>query len=175
MDPVIQTLEPVEGLSREIGFLIAALELARARTCEILSDLSPAEIARRTSPTAHSIGAIAMHLGEVEYWWVQSAAMQREMTVEGKKLSHWHDTFETDVDKGFTAEYLIGTLKKISSLTRDTMASFDDDGLERLYTRPEIEGRQVSLRWLLQNLIDHEAHHRGQMAMVKRLMRETED
>jgi len=175
MDAVIQILEPAEGLSREIGLLVAGLEHSRSKTYEVLSDLSPAEIARKILPTAHSIGAMAMHLGEVEYWWVQSAAMQREMTDEGIKLSHWLDTFENDVDKGFTAEYCLETLKKISSLTREAMTSFNDDGLEMLYTRPEIEGRQVSLRWLLQNLIDHEAHHRGQMAMVKRLMRETED
>jgi uncharacterized damage-inducible protein DinB len=175
MDSVIQTLEPAEGLSREIGLLVAALEQARSKTYEVLSGLSPTEIARKILPNAHSIGTIAMHLGEVEYWWIQSAAMKREMSEQGKKLSHWQDTFETDVDKGFTSEYCIETLKKISLLTREAMASFTDEGLEVLYTRPEIEGRSVSLRWLLQNLIDHEANHRGQMAMVKRLIRETED
>jgi len=161
-------------MSREVGLYVAALEQARSKTCEILSDLSPMEIARKILPDAHSIGAIAMHLGECEYWWVQSAALQRELTDEGKELSHWHDTFETDFDKGYTAEYCIGTLKKISLLTRAAMSTFGDEALETLFTRPEIEGRHVSLRWLLQNLADHEAHHRGQMAMIKRLMRETE-
>lgn len=165
---------PLVGFSREIGFYLSSFETARAQTRKLIEDLSPAEIAHRILPNVHSIGAIALHLGECEYWYIQSIAAEKEMTEEGKKLSHWLDTLEADYDRGYTAEYCLQTLDKISELNRKILANFTDDDLEKTHLRHDLsKPTELSLRYILQLLIDHEAHHRGQISMIKRLLRES--
>jgi uncharacterized damage-inducible protein DinB len=165
-------VEPIPGFSRDIGYYLASFQFGRAQTKELLLDLTNEEIARRFLPELHSIGAIALHLGECEYWYFQTIAMEKEMTDEGQKLSHFCDAMETDHDKGLSAEYLINTLDTISEMNREFLAGLKDDDLDKFHPRNDVEpARELSLRWMLQLLIDHEAHHRGQISMIKRLIR----
>jgi uncharacterized damage-inducible protein DinB len=165
-------VEPVPGFSREIGYYLCSFQFGREQTRKLLDDLTNEEIARRFSPGMHSIGAIALHLGECEYWYLQTIAMEKEMTDDGKKLCHFCDTMETDHDKGLSAEYLINTLDTISEMNREMLARLTDADLDKFHPRNDLETpRELSLRWMLQLLIDHEAHHRGQISMIKRLIR----
>src|SRR5687768_7347970 len=165
-------VEPLPGFSKEIGYYLASFQFGREDTKKLLEDLAPQEIARRFLPELHSIGALAMHLGECEYWHVQSIAGERELTEDEKKFAHFFDTVENDIDRGYTAEYLISTLDRISELNREFLLDKTGDDLDKFHPRTDTNPpREVSLRWTLQLLIDHEANHRGQMSMIKRLIR----
>jgi uncharacterized damage-inducible protein DinB len=165
-------LEPVAGYPREIGYYLGAWEKARAQTRKLLEDLTPEEIARRVWPGVHSIGAIALHLGEAEFYWMQEVVSEREITDEDKKLAHWLDTMETDFDKGYTAQYCTRNIDRISQMTRELLKNYTDEDLDRLHIREyQFAKTELSLRSIIQRLVDHEAHHRGQIAMIKRLLR----
>ena len=160
------------GFSREIGYYLAAWERARSQTRKLLKDLTPEEIARRVLPNIHSIGALALHLGEAEFYWMQFVVAKKEAADENKKFSHWCDTLETDFDKGYTAQYCLDKMDAISRMTREFLSGKTDDDLEALYLRDDFgEPMELSLRSILQRMVDHEAHHRGQMALIKRLLR----
>jgi uncharacterized damage-inducible protein DinB len=165
-------LEPVEGYSNELAYYVGALMKARAMTRTVLEDLTPAEIARRVLPEMHSIGALALHLGEAEYYWIQEVAAGRDLTDEERAFAHMFDTMEQDYDRGLTAEYCIGRIDAISAMTRETLKQFSDDDLQKVYVR-EYDGARtdITLRSILFRLIDHEAHHRGQLSMIKRVIR----
>lgn len=172
MEIIQRHVEPLPGFPREIGYYLASFQFGRGQTKELLRDLTNEEIARRFLPELHSIGAIALHLGECEYWYFQTIAAEKEMTDEGQKLSHFCDTIETDHDKGLSAEYLINTLDTISELNREMLARLTDADLDKFHPRTDVDPpRELSLRWMLQLTIDHEAHHRGQISMIKRLIR----
>ena len=122
MEIVQRHVEPLSGFSREIGYYLTSFQFGREQTKELLLDLTNEEIAQRFLAGMHSIGAIALHLGECEYWYFQTIAAEKEMTDEGQKLSHFCDTMETDHDKGLSAEYLINTLDTISEMNREFLA-----------------------------------------------------
>jgi uncharacterized damage-inducible protein DinB len=165
-------VEPLAGFSKEIGYYLTSFQFGREQTKKLLEDLTPEEIAKRCLPNLHSIGAIALHLGECEYWYFQCIAAEKEMTDEGQKLSHFCDTFETDHDKGLSAEYLINTLDTISEMNREFLDGLTDADLDKFHPRTDVTPpRELSLRWMLQLMIDHEGHHRGQISMIKRLIR----
>src|SRR5688500_7908353 len=105
-------VEQVKGLSNEIGYYLTACQFGREQTKKLIEDLTREEIARRYLPELHSVGALAMHLGECEYWYIQCIAAEKELTEEGKALCHFCDTTENDIDKGYTADYLIDTLDR---------------------------------------------------------------
>lgn len=168
-------LQPVGGVSREIGFYLAGLEASRAQTISIIKDLTPGELAQRFTPAFHQIGGLALHLGECEYWWIQAGLAGRKLTDDDIKFAHIYDTTETDFAlKGYTADDCIDFLARIHQCSIDTLARFTDEDVDkvvRFEQHPEqLEG---TLRWVLHRMTDHEANHRGQMAMIKRLIRET--
>ena len=165
-------LEPVPGFSREIGYYLAAWEKARAQTRALVGDLTAEELARRVLPNIHSIGALLLHLGEAEFYWMQFVVAKREITEDDKRFSHWCDTLEADFDRGYTAGYCLERMMRISQMTRELLAEKTDADLEALYLRDDYgEPTEFSLRSILQRWIDHEAHHRGQIAMIRRLLR----
>jgi len=80
-----------------------------------------------------------------------------------------------DVDgvarNGYTTELCLSEIEKIRNQTRDVLFSYNDKDLERII-RFERKGEttEYNLRWVLHHLIDHEAQHKGQIFMLKRLM-----
>lgn len=175
METVKRTLEPITGFSREIGFYLSGWEATRAELRELFSDLTDDELARRILPGAHQIGGLLLHIGEAESWWIHSIVDQRELDEAAKKFAHWDDSTETDfAEKGYSAKDCIQRIDKISEMSRGILAKFTDADLERLFGYDRNGKRvEVSLRWVLNHLIDHEATHKGQIALMKRLLRES--
>ncbi|MDQ3063579.1 MAG: DinB family protein, partial [Acidobacteriota bacterium] len=108
-------------------------------------------------------------------WWIHSIVAETELDEEAKRFAHWDDTTETDfAEKGYSAEDCIGIIDEISRMSREILAKFGDEDLERLFGFDKKDKRiEVSLRWVLHHLIDHEATHKGQIMMLKRLLRES--
>jgi uncharacterized damage-inducible protein DinB len=169
-----EILEPASGVSREIGFYLSGLEEIRAQLREIVSDLTDEELGRRVLPNVHQIGNLILHLGEAESSWIHSIVAGKELDEEAKKFAHWYDTTETDFAvKGYSAKECIERIDKISLMSREILAKFTDDHLDKLFGFDQKGKRiEVSLRWILHHLIDHEATHKGQISMLKRLLRE---
>jgi uncharacterized damage-inducible protein DinB len=167
-------LEPVAGLSTGIGYYYASLEEVRAQTIKLIEDLTEDELAARYTPSFHQIGALALHLAECEYWWIEVMLARREITEEDRKLSHIHDTTETDFAlKAYSAADCITTLNAIHARAISTLSVYSDEDLDRVFSfDPHPTISEGSLRWVLHRLIDHEANHKGQIAMMKRLIRE---
>ena len=80
-------------------------------------------------------------------------------------------TILTAFHRGYTTEFCLREVEKIRNQTRDVLFTFNDSDLERMISF-ERRGKKTehSLRWILHHLIDHEAQHKGQILMLKRLM-----
>lgn len=167
-------LEPVEGVSPGIGFYLAGMEEVRAQLRQIVSDISVEELSARILPGAHQVGGMLLHIGETEWWWICSIAGGEPITDPVKKLYYLDDTVETDFAlKGLNAADCIAFLDGVSVLSRKALANFSDDDLSEMIAY-EANGKRYesSLRWILHHVMEHEAHHKGQIAMMKRLIRE---
>lgn len=167
-------LEPVDGVSPGIGFYLAGMEEVRAQLREIVADLSAEELPTRILPGAHQIGGLILHIGETEWWWICSIAGGEAITDSIRKLYYLDDTVETDFAlKGLTAADCIAFLDRIRAVSTEALAKFTDADLNEM-TAYEASGKRYesSLRWILHHVMEHEAHHKGQIAMMKRLIRE---
>jgi uncharacterized damage-inducible protein DinB len=62
-------------------------------------------------------------------------------------------------------------IEKIRNQTRDVLFSKNDADLDQVI-KFERRGKTTehSLRWILHHLMDHEAQHKGQILMLKRIM-----
>lgn len=167
-------LTPAEGVSTGVGFYLSALDDVREDLRKLVADLSPEHLAQSAAAGMHPIGALVLHIGEAESWWIQRNVCGLELTEEEKQAAHWTDEFddaETFARRGYTAQYCLDAIDRVRQRSRELLAAFSDDDLDRLFSYQRGERTiEASLRWVLHHLVDHEAHHKGQISLLKRLM-----
>ena len=166
-------LTPAPGVTPGIGFYLSGMEEVREQVRKAVENLSGQNLTRPAFLGAHATGALTLHIGEAEWWWIQCVVSGHELTDADRQAPYWDvledpESFES---KGYTAEFCLQEIDKIRILTKESLASFKDNDLERIFSFERGDKtHEHSLRWILHHLIDHEAQHKGQIMLLKRLI-----
>lgn len=166
-------LKPHPGLATGIGYYLSGMEEVREQIREAVKNLDVESLGQPAFLGAHSIGALVLHIGEAEWWWMQCNVAGHELTEEDEKAPYWDvlDEPAEFVKKGYTAEFCLQQVDNIRNQTRELLLGYSDKDLEKIFSfERKGEIRDHSLRWILHHLIDHEAQHKGQILMLKRIM-----
>jgi uncharacterized damage-inducible protein DinB len=166
-------LNPAKGFSPAIGFYVSGMDEVREQLQQAVAGMTNEQLSQRAVPGAHSIAALVLHIGEAEWWWMQCNVSGHKLTREDRQAAYWDVLKDPDgvAGKLYSAQFCLDEITKIRNQTIDLLGSFNDDDLERIFTferRGELH--EQSLRWILHHLIDHEAQHKGQILMLKRLI-----
>jgi uncharacterized damage-inducible protein DinB len=140
-----------------IASFVSYYESVHRRTARLVPLLPPAQIEWRPHPTAFSFGDMLRHLGGINRWmWAE--------TVAGRPSRY--PGHGTELASGFEA-------------TRDYFARCQTEAMsifgtlsEEDYRRPVTTPAGVALaasKWL-RAMVEHEAHHRGQLYMMLRMI-----
>lgn len=169
------TLQSVPNFSPEIGLFLASLDKIRSAWRDAVKDLTKAELAHKILPDVRPIGTIIIHIAECEYFWIQQIVDGKEFTAEIENLLHHDLWFKDFAAHDLDIEYCLGVIDKIHVMTLETLAKLTDDDLEKTFVRVR-EDREThySLRWIFVHLLEQDAEHKGQMMMIKRLVKEGE-
>ena len=166
-------LTPHPGLATGIGYYLSGMEEVRGQLVDAVKEIPDELIGKPAFLGAHSIGGLVLHIGEAEWFWMQMVVNGHQLTEEDKKASYWDvlDDVETVARKGYSTEFCLSEIEKVRNQTRDLLFSYNDKDLERIihFERPD-KPTEHNLRWILHHLVDHEAQHKGQILMLKRLM-----
>jgi len=170
-----RTLNSIPGFANDVGFYLDGMEEVRDQLREAIEGMSEDQISRPAIAGAHSIAALVLHIGEAEWWWIQSILSGHEVDDKIRNSPYW-DVLKDPAgfsERNYSAEFCLNEIEKIRQQTLATLASFNDSQLDRMfsYTRNG-EKYDLNLRWILHHLIDHEAQHKGQILMLKRLSKE---
>jgi uncharacterized damage-inducible protein DinB len=166
-------LTPHPGLATGIGYYLSGMEEVRNQLNVAVKTIPDDLIGKPAFLGAHSIGGLVLHIGEAEWFWMKMVVSGHELTEEDKTASYWDilDDVGRVEQKGYTAEFCLREIEKIRNQTRDVLFAYNDKDLERIITfTRKGETTEYNLRWILHHLIDHEAQHKGQIFMLKRLM-----
>jgi uncharacterized damage-inducible protein DinB len=168
-----KTLNTIPGFSNEIGFYLSGMEEVREQLREAVEGMSDAHIGRPAILDAHAIGALVLHIGEAEWYWMQCVVSGQVVSDQIRCAPYW-DVLKDPKgfsEKNYSAEFCLVEIRKIREQTQETLAAFQDSDLERIFSiERRGETHERSLRWILHHLIDHEAQHKGQILMLKRLL-----
>ena len=166
-------LNSVVGVAPQVGFYLAGMEEVREQVCKAVEDMTDEQVGRAAISDAHAIGALVLHIGEAEWFWMQCVVMGHKLNDEDRCAAFW-DVLKHPEDfsgKGYSAGFCLNEIKKIREQTHQTLALFNDSDLDRIFPfERRSEMHEQSLRWILHHLIDHEAQHKGQILMLKRLL-----
>lgn len=168
-----RVLTPHPGLSTGIGYYLGSMEEVRSQVNAAVKAIPDDLISKPAFLGAHSIGGLVLHIGEAEWFWMQMVVGGHELTEEDQKAPCWDvlDDVEVVARNSYSTEFCLREIENIRNQTRDVLFSFSDKDLGRLITfERRGETTEYNLRWILHHLIDHEAQHKGQILMLKRLM-----
>lgn len=168
-----RVLTPHPGLSTGIGYYLGGMEEVRKQVAVAVKSIPNDLIGKPPFLGAHSIGGLVLHIGEAEWFWMKMVVIGHQLTEEDKKAPCWDilDDVERVARNGYSAEFCLSEVEKIRNQTRDVLFSYNDKDLERVISfERKGETTEYNLRWILHHLIDHEAQHKGQILMLKRLM-----
>jgi len=168
----LHSLIPDNAVSREIGFYLAAMDEVRDQLRNAVQEIPLSDIGRLAVPETHSIGALVLHIGEAEWWWMNCIVSGHQQTDEDAREPYW-DVLEEPhrvAEKGYSAQFCLDQVDRIREQTRHILGPVGDERLDQVFIERDGRKREFTLRWILHHLIDHEAQHKGQILMLKRLL-----
>ncbi len=171
-----EIFEPMPNFPKEIGFYLSGMAEVRKQLSDAVRDLSDAEISAKVLPNMQSIGQLILHNAEAEWFWIDCVLAEKELDEKVAKLELFWDVLldEDFAVKNYSAEFCVETADKVRADCFETLKKFGDEDMEKYFGFNKNDDRriEVTLRYVLHHLIDHEAQHKGQILMLKRLLRE---
>jgi uncharacterized damage-inducible protein DinB len=104
-----------------------------------------------------SLGHVARHIAEAEEGWFRYAITQ--------ELEEWPEFLDEDTP---SVESVKGLLAEVHDRTEAYLQTIDAAELEQIIAVPW--GSQISLRWIIWHVLEHEISHRGEIYLMLGLM-----
>ena len=163
-------LTPLPDHDIQIGLLLAMLQDVTREWLSELGEVSITDITWQPRPNGHSIGAIFLHIIDVEAYWLEEIAAGIERSDEEMEtlMSDEIDQYAVQWPKP-PAEPLSWYLEQQAAVRQRTL---DFVGKVNNPLHTGVRGdNQFTLRWLLQHVIAHEAYHGGQAVLLSLMRR----
>ena len=158
---------PLAGYPAPYDLLCAILQDATNEwRWEIDQDLSEDAIVWQPAPDAHSIGALVLHMINAEVFWFEQFALglNPEPDTEMPSLEFDIDAWRWPTPPRKPLSWYFALQDRIRVRTLENIKKWPAPD-----TVMEHHGNQVTLRWVLGHVIQHEAYHGGQAVLLSRL------
>lgn len=169
--PIRRFIEPAPGFAGEIGIWMSTLDELRRQTRETVAGMTPEQLAWKPPGGGNSVGQLLRHIALKELDWVLTDLSRGEaLPKDAPALVKLDGAM---VDPGVRPlEVFLDSLDYARNLTRKKLGNFGRDEIEK---SREIKAEGVhkvfNVRWILFQLVNHEAQHRGQILSVQRMMK----
>jgi uncharacterized damage-inducible protein DinB len=158
------------GAGAEVDLLLGMLDAGTAKWRRELGRVAARNLVWQPFPNGHSIGALLLHMADVEAFWLHEVAGQQPLSEELKETVLSDETQQYYVlwprPPQRPLAWYFAQQGGIRARTREIVCELDDAGLPCRFGRQEF-----TLRWLLHHVLTHEAYHGGQAVLLS-LMRE---
>ena len=167
------TLNRRGDLSPRVAFLFSMMDRIRSRLLRVIEDLTDDVI--DYSPDVEgieTIGTLLLHIAGVEWSYIFEDIGEEEMDYE--KWKHAFALREENLPQltKQSLQFYIDRLTEVRSEVFTRLRNLDDSNLHKLVG---VGGAEVSIEWILFHLLEHEAMHIGQISILKRLAKTSED
>jgi uncharacterized damage-inducible protein DinB len=164
-------LTPPPGYQEPYGTLLATLQDGSREWREELGNPDPKHIVWQAVPNGHSIGALLLHIAEVEVYWIEQVCLGREIDPEEAKL---YMSDEIDQDNGMwptppekPISYYFDILDRVRARTLESVKDFEPSDT----VRERRGGNTVTLGWILAHVVEHDSYHGGQAVLMHEIAR----
>lgn len=155
---------PLEGYDPQIGLLLASLIDSTREWLEYLEEPSLDAMVWQQVENGPSIGSLILHNIDVEAYWFESFAAQRDRPSGEAQLLL---SEETKVDEALWPvaprepfSWYLDLLQKVRARAFEALKGIEPER--------EYEGRtiNVTLRWIVAHVVEHDSYHGGQAVLL---------
>jgi uncharacterized damage-inducible protein DinB len=159
-------IEPIAGYSPTIGRLVGMLIYARSTTLAAVDGLTIAELDHLHDTDSNSIGALLAHITVVERSYQVLTFEERLLSPHEDEL--WSTALKLGANgrrllRGHALEHYLEELTAVRRVTLETLATRDDDWLERSVT----VAPKINTHWAWFHVGEDEINHRGQIRWLR--------
>lgn len=161
-------LRPLLGYVPSVGYALACLEWERSTTLEVVVGLSIEMLDGTAEGLPNSIGSLLYHVALVELDWLYSEILVEpipEMCEALFPLEHRDHEGKLAVMAGVG---LGEHLERLAAVRQTLLKALRDMTDEDFYRPRSLEPYDVNPAWVLYHLLEHEAKHSAQMALLRR-------
>jgi uncharacterized damage-inducible protein DinB len=157
----------------QIELLKWMLEDIRKETLKGVEHLSKEQLFKNPIEDEYPIGAYLMHLAEVDISWLEiiSGVKQPDDLKKKSYYDKWYDAPENSEPPRMPLEVneYLETIAAARKNFLDYVSSLKESDLEEVIVWKGARGeRKFSRKWIIYHILEHEAHHRGQMFLLIR-------
>jgi len=160
-------LEPLPGYDPAVGVWLAALQEARTRTKARVHDLAPAALDWTGDGLVNSIGTLLAHVAAIEMDWLFTEICEQAIPADVLALLppdvRTADGRLTPV-VGLPLVEHVRRLDEARAVLLERAADLDATDLHRVR---RLERCDVTPAWVFHHLLQHEAEHRAQIALLR--------
>jgi len=163
---------PRDGYSPYIGSLVSMMNYNRSTIIALTKGMTMEQLDHLQDPTSNTIGALLMHLAAVD-WYYNIHTFGDMKKVPKEEQDFWDPAMNLG-DKGRQSirghelPYYVDLLTATREKTLTALKGKDDQWLlseDPLYSNKETK---FNYYWEWFHVCEHESHHRGQMAWLKK-------
>ena len=107
---------------------------------------------------SRAVGDMMLHIADAEDGWFRF--------VVTRELDDWPTQYT--LANFPTRDTILGALDEVHDRTERYLDSLSTADLEKIIETPW--GEQISLRWIIWHILEHEVHHRGELSLVLGLL-----
>jgi uncharacterized damage-inducible protein DinB len=126
---------------------------------EVLNGVNAGMASAKPVPEAHSIWELVMHIGA----WINAA--RRGLGGSAVELSPQQDWPAIDAGSDAAWSQTLDALEQEQNQLRDAIRALNESSL-----KARVPGRNHSVRFMLEGVIQHNLYHAGQIALLKKMI-----
>jgi uncharacterized damage-inducible protein DinB len=130
---------------------------ANKRLFQVITQLTPEQFIEPVAGSDRSIRNTMVHVLSTEWGWLDRCGGPKR----GARL---------DPDEYPTVDSVIKGFNQVESYVREFLSTLNDEDLARMVEYPAGEKRSMRLGELLRHTANHSVHHRGQVALLLRML-----
>ena len=161
---------PVPGADVQIGLLRTMLDDGTNEWREELGAVSDEAVLWQPFTRSHSIGALILHIADVEAYWLHQIGDGQARSEEELARLLSKETQQYDLSwprpPAEPLSWFLAQHDEIRARTRQIVAAWGDPA----HIRPRKDA-EFTRRWLLHHVLTHEAYHGGQAVLLSILHR----
>ncbi len=167
-----------DGLHPRLALFYAQMEDVRRNLTKLADGLDQAALESRPVKGFMSAGILLSHIAEAEAWWIRVILQGKPDADNPRRLPKgWCAPFAEieagdPIAEGQPLEAYLALLEEVRAHTLSALAELKTEVLDRRFEYHGLDGKnyEFTAEWILHHLVEHEAHHRGQLALLKRML-----
>ena len=158
----------------EVGVWLAALSDCRARTLKALVGMQYDEMDWKGPVSRNTIGTLLYHIAAIELDWLHSEILERECPgdfVRGSRRNVRDSEGNLAIVSGDSVQQHEERFSYVRNKLVGALSVMSPSEFERVR---HLQPYDVTPRWVVHHLLQHEAEHRGQIAILRHRYKESE-